>query len=315
MITLILAAAQVMTASPGALRQTELTAGTGRQLVGTLLQAVGTPRATVLIIPGSGPTDRNGNNPLGINAAPYKLLAEGLAARGIATLRIDKRGLGGSRGAGDGNNVTIGRYAADTGSWVTAARQATGARCVWLAGHSEGGLIALAAADRPDVCGLVLLEAAGRPLGGIIREQLRANPANAPILADAERALTSLEAGRRVEAASLPPALGQGLFNPAVQDFLIDELRYDPAKLLAAYKGPVLVVQGGTDLQVKPADADRLVAARPGVARADFPTMNHILKEAPAARDANIATYGNPNLPLAPGLVDRIAAFVTEKRR
>jgi pimeloyl-ACP methyl ester carboxylesterase len=221
----------------------------------------------------------------------------------------------GSKAAGDPNNVTIGRYAADVGSWVATARRATGARCVWLAGHSEGGLVALAAAGRPEVCGVVLISTAGRPLGEVVRSQLRANPANAPVLPQAEAALTSLEAGRRVDVSSLHPALAQGLFNPAVQDFLVDAFRYDPAKLVAAYKGPVLVVQGGTDLQVGKADADRLVAARAGVERADFATMNHVLKEAPADPAGNAATYADPSLPLAPGLVDRIASFVTSARR
>jgi len=314
MISLMLGLAQVMTASPGAMRQTALTAGPNQALSGTLLQSVGEPRATVLILPGSGPTDRDGNNPAGVRANSYKLLAEGLAARGVATLRIDKRGLYGSRAAGDGNKVTIGLYAQDTASWVAAARKAAGSPCVWLAGHSEGGLIALASAGQPGICGLVLLEAPGRPLGQIVRSQLRVNAANAPLLPQAEAALDKLEAGQRVDVTSLHPALAQGLFNPLVQDFLIDEFRYDPAKLLAAYRGSVLVVQGGTDPQVGQGDADRLTAARPGVIRADFPTMNHVLKEAPLDQAANFATYANPDLPLAPGLVDRIAAFVTGKR-
>ena len=77
----------------------------------------------VLIIPGSGPTDRDGNNPLGVTAAPYRLLAEALAAKGVSSVRIDKRGMFGSKAAvADPNTVTIGDYAADTHDWVEAIR-------------------------------------------------------------------------------------------------------------------------------------------------------------------------------------------------
>jgi hypothetical protein len=86
-------------------------------LKGTLLGSEGVPRATVLIIPGSGPTDRDGNNPMGVAAAPYRLLAEALTKRGVATVRIDKRGMFGSRAAiADGNAVTIADYAAGVGA-------------------------------------------------------------------------------------------------------------------------------------------------------------------------------------------------------
>src|SRR5262245_15965848 len=115
-------------------------------LAGTLL-APGTPSApVVLIIPGSGPTDRDGNGPAGLMASTYRLLAEGLVTRGIASVRIDKRGLFGSRAAvTDPNSVTIDDYAADVRAWVSAIRDRTGAPCVWVLGHSEGGLVALVA--------------------------------------------------------------------------------------------------------------------------------------------------------------------------
>ena len=127
------------------------------------------------IIPGSGPTDRDGNNPLGISAASYRLLAVGLAESGIGSVRIDKRGMFASTGAvADPNAVTIGDYVADVGSWVGTIREKTGTRCVWLAGHSEGGLVALAAAAKvTGLCGLVLIATPGRPHG---RRRARAAP-------------------------------------------------------------------------------------------------------------------------------------------
>jgi pimeloyl-ACP methyl ester carboxylesterase len=286
-------------------------------LKGTLLMPASRPRATIVVIPGSGPTDRDGNSPLGIRAAPYRLLAEGLAAKGIATVRIDKRGMFGSRAAvADANAVTVADYAADVHGWAKAARARTGARCVWLLGHSEGGLVAMAAAQDPaDICGLVLVAAPGRRLGDVIREQLRANPANAPVLDQAFAALDSLGAGRRVDAAAMNPGL-LPLFAPQVQGFLISLLSYDPARLIGAVARPVLIVQGERDLQVSVADARRLAAADPKARLVLVPNANHVLKAVESDdRTANFATYGNPDLPLAPGLVDAIAAFVATPPR
>lgn len=279
-------------------------------LAGTLRRpAPGAP--LVLILPGSGPTDRDGNNPLGVAAAPYRYLADALAAGGVGSLRIDKRGLGGSAGAvADGNAVTVADYVTDTTRWIAAARALTGAKCVWLAGHSEGGLVALAAAGEDGVCGLVLLEAPGRPLGTLMREQLAANPANAPLMADALAALAKLEQGERVDVSGFHPAL-QRLFAPQVQGFLIDMLGRDPAALARASTLPLLIVSGGRDLQVAPADAEALAAARPDAERLTLPAMNHVLKDVPADPAANMQAYADPALPLADGLSSAIIRFVT----
>jgi hypothetical protein len=291
-------------------------AGPTGQLQGTMTGPPSGKTPLVLIIPGSGPTDRDGNSPLGIRAATYRLLAQGLASKGIRSVRIDKRGMFGSRAAAaDANAVTITDYAADVRAWAAALRKRTGAACVTLLGHSEGGLVALAAAaDARDFCGLVLVATPGRPLGTILREQLRANPANAPVLDNALSALDRLEKGQRVPAGDVHPAL-QPLFGPAVQGFLISALAQDPARLVTDYRGPVLVVQGARDLQVSGADAERLKAANPKARLVLLPDVNHVLKTvASDDRAANIATYADPALPLAPALVPAIAEFVLKPR-
>jgi pimeloyl-ACP methyl ester carboxylesterase len=281
-------------------------------LKGSLLMPEGKPRTIILIVPGSGPTDRDGNNPMGIRAAPYKLLAEGLAAKGIATVRIDKRGMFESAAAiPDANAVTIPDYAADVHQWAKAVRAKTGAHCIWVLGHSEGGLVALAAAQDPaDLCGIVLVSGPGRKLGAVIREQLRANPANQAILAEAEAALASLEAGTRVDTSKMNPAL-LPLFAPQVQGFVISLLSYDPAGLARQVRLPLLIVQGERDLQVSTADARALAAADPKAKLVLVPGANHVLKAVSSDdRAANFATYADPSLPLAPGIVDAIADFV-----
>ncbi|QBE62262.1 alpha/beta hydrolase [Pseudoduganella lutea] len=298
--------------------------GPGGPLKGEMLspgpligQPVGPPAGTpigpvALIIPGSGPTDRDGNNPLGIRASTYRLLAQDLAGRGITTVRIDKRGMFASAAATpDANAVTIADYASDTGAWIAALRQRTGAACVWLIGHSEGGLVAMAAAkSQAGVCGLVLVSAAGRPLGEVLREQLKANPANAPLLAQAMPAIDALEQGRNVETAALHPAL-LNLFGPQIQGFLISAFSYDPRRLLAGYRQPVLVVQGTRDIQVGEADARLLKQASPHAELVLLPDVNHVLKRV-ASEDlrANHAAYADPDLPLAPGVGSAVAGFI-----
>lgn len=307
-----LALAAVLAASAAAAGERQIEApARGGPLRGTLLA----PRAgspVVLVIPGSGMTDRDGNSPGLMRAAPYRLIAEGLAAHGIASVRIDKRGMFASAGAlADANAVTIGDYAADVRAWIGAIRRETGAPCAWLLGHSEGGVVALAAAQSaPDLCGLVLVATPGRPMGEVLRWQLQASGAGAPLLDPALSAIDALEAGRRVDAATLPPAL-MALFRPAVQGFLIDLFSHDPARLIAAVRKPVLILQGTRDIQVGARDAERLRQAAPATELRLLPDVNHVLKTVGTEdRRENVATYSDAHLPLAPGVIDGIAGFI-----
>lgn len=284
-------------------------------LEGSFIDA-GKGAPVVIIIPGSGPTDRDGNSPMGITAAQYRLLAEGLAAKGVSSIRIDKRGMFGSKAAiADANQVTVAAYADDAHAWARKARALTGAPCAWLVGHSEGALVALAAGqDQRDLCGVIAVSGMGRKFGAVLREQLRANPANAPLLAAAERALTSLESGKKVDPSTLPPPLAP-LFNAAVQPYVIDLLAQDSAALAGRLKLPLLIVHGDADIQTSVADARALAAAQPQAKLVIVPGVNHVLKAvAKNDRAANLATYADPSLPVAPEVVTAITDFVKPKR-
>lgn len=303
-----------VTAAPLAAAGTSIEApGPAGPLQGTLLGPSPAHGPVVLIIPGSGPTDRDGNSPLGVRAASLRLLAEGLAARGVTTIRIDKRGMFGSAAAvPDANAVTIEAYAGDVHSWITVIRQRTGAPCIWLLGHSEGALVAMAAAKKPrDLCGLVLVAAAGRRLGEVIRDQLAAKPAMAPLLSQAGAVIDALEAGKTVDVELMSPPL-QRLFAQPVQGFLIDAFSYDPPRLLKGFTRPVLILQGQRDLQVSEADARLLQQADPQATLVLLRDVNHVLKTvASDDRSANAATFSDPDLPLAPGVVDSIVDFLS----
>ena len=275
-----------------------------------ILPAKGAPM--VLIIPGSGPTDRDGNNPHGVQAASYRLLAEGLGEQGVGSVRVDKRGMFGSHAAvEDPNAVTIDDYVQDAGVWIDVMRSRTGAGCVWLLGHSEGGLVALAAAARlKNVCGVILVATAGRPLGEVLREQLSANPDIAPLMDAANYTIDELSAGRHVDVSRIPPELA-ALFGQPVQKCLIRTCALDPPDLASKTHKPVLIIQGERDLQVSVADAKRLNEAAPNATSALLPDTNHVLKTVRSDdRNENIATYFADNLPLAPGVVDAISRFV-----
>jgi uncharacterized protein len=287
----------------------EITAG---ELRGTMVNARNS-NPVVLIVPGSGPTDRDGNSAGGLSTNAYKLLAEGLIEERISSVRVDKRGLYGSAGAGDPNNVTPATYAADYGAWIDAikAERGPGSGCVFLLGHSEGALmVSLAAEGRKDVCGLILVAGIGRPMGEVMRRQIRDNPANAPLVDDAMRALDALEAGQHVDVSTMHPALQQ-LFAPAVQDYLISVVNIDPVEAVRRAGVPTLIVQGKTDLQVTVEDA-KLLDRAPKTKMTLIDGMNHVLKKAPMDRAENLATYADPTLPLARKLVSRIEDFIDD---
>ena len=281
-------------------------------LAGTFLDA-GAKKPVVLLIPGSGATDRNGNSLASIKPATLRLLAEGLAEHGISSVRIDKRGMFGSaRAIPDVNNVTIRDYVTDVQSWISLIQHQTGVSCVWVAGHSEGALVALASASSvKPLCGLILLSAQGRPPGEVLRSQLHAEPGAQVILPQIDGALNDLEAGKTVDPQTLHPGL-RTLFRPAVQHYLIDEMHYDPAKLAAAYQGPMLLVQGGRDAQISPvADFAPLKAAAPKADALYLPDANHMLKDVQGPDKADfMKAYTDSTVPLDPKLVPHIAEFV-----
>jgi alpha-beta hydrolase superfamily lysophospholipase len=277
-------------------------------LSGTLLKPPGIERPpVVLLISGSGPTDRNGNQG-GTGPAELRQLAEQLAERGIASLRYDKRGIGRSVLPGlREENLVLDSFVEDAAAWLGWLQQRSDLGPRFVAGHSEGGLIAILLAKRTSVSGIVLLATPGRRLGDVTRDQLSRSGMAPALRTEALAILAALERGEAVANVSAPLL---PLLRPSVQPFMRSMLVLDPAQDLRALRLPVLIVSGGHDLQVGPDDAARLAAARPDAARLDIPGMNHVLKIAPADPAGQQDAYANPDLPLAPGVGDAIATFV-----
>lgn len=266
------------------------------------------PWPAVLLIAGSGPTDRNGNS-VGLPGPnnSLKLLAEALARRGIASVRYDKRGVGGSRATLTAEaDLRFDMLADDAAAWVRRMRLDPRLSTVTIVGHSEGSLLGMLATQSASADAYVSLEGAGRTASIILHEQL-ASRVPAPLAAQADSIMAELNAGRTVD--STPPAL-MALFRPSVQPYLISWFRYDPAREIAKLPVPVLIVQGTTDIQVSQEDAKLLAAADPRATLVTIDGMNHVLKLVPADMTQQMKSYSDPSLPVAPQLVDAIASFV-----
>jgi pimeloyl-ACP methyl ester carboxylesterase len=274
---------------------------------GTLVLPAGCgARPVALVVAGSGPTDRDGNQPT-LRARPYALLASALAAQGIGSLRYDKAGIAASAKAAPAeSDLRFEMGAADAALFVDRLRADPRVSKITIVGHSEGSLVAILAAARSPVDAYVSLAGAGRPSAQVLREQLAKNLTDAALLAKANTILDSLASGHTV--ADVPKEL-LALFRPSVQGYVISWMKHDPAADLAALAVPsVLVVQGSTDIQIAVADAQRLAASRPDAKLLVIDGMNHVLKAADASNASQRDAYTNPALPLVPELVSALVA-------
>lgn len=323
------AQAPVKDASPGIRPETTFIAEpvTLETPNGTLYGTLERPQSrsavpVVLIIAGSGPTDRDGNSPLlkGPNNS-LKLLAAGLAAQGIASVRYDKRGIGETGKAMQlaaekaktplrEEDLSFETLIDDAVRWGKQLHADRRFLSLTVIGHSEGSLIGMVAAQKIGAHAFVSIAGAGRPLQEIILDQVRSQ-LTPDLLKTTEHILEQLAAGKTVE--SVPAELSM-LFRPSVQPYLISWLRYDPSKEISKLRMPVLIVQGTTDIQVRPADAKRLADGNPGAQLLLIDGMNHVLKKVPNEQDKQVSSYSDPTLPVAFDLIAAIGRFVNENR-
>lgn len=261
---------------------------------------------TVVFVSGSGPTDRNGNQPMGGSNAIGQL-ADSLAQLGISSLRFDKRGIGESQLSDMSEEaLLLDTFVYDLIAWIDylSKEQSTD---VILAGHSEGALIATLAAQRhSSVVGIITLAGAGRTADSLMIQQFQRQPAFVAVAADS--LFRQLREGLPVQA---PPFL-QGLFRPSILPYLSSWIKFDPAAELGKLDMPVLVVSGDADLQVFAEDANRLnEAARQGDLLV-FTQMNHVLKSVTSPAD-NMASYTDSHRPNYPGLAAAIYHWIFTK--
>lgn len=261
----------------------------------------------VLIIAGSGPTDRDGNSPLGVSGNTYKMMAGALGKNGIASLRYDKRMIGQSSTTTKEKDLRFEDYADDAIALVGMLSSDARFSKVIVMGHSEGSLVGMmASADQP-VAAFISLAGAGDRADKILTDQMKSKP---DFVQEAFKTIMdSLKRGKFTD--RVDPSL-YALARPSVQPYLLSWMMHDPAREIKKLKIPVLIVQGTTDIQVTVGDAEKLKKAKSDATLLIIPGMNHVLKEAPADREKNIETYKDPNLPLKPELVTGVVGFINK---
>jgi pimeloyl-ACP methyl ester carboxylesterase len=262
----------------------------------------------VILIAGSGPTDRDGNNPMMKNNS-LKMVAEALSAKGIAVLRYDKRLIAKSQVPDlKEADLRFDTYINDVSDWITKMKAEKKYAKIIIAGHSEGSLIGMVAAHMSQVNAFVSIAGAGDPADQILKKQLSAQPKMVQDLCFP--IIDSLKAGKLV--ANVSPMLNS-LFRASVQPYLVSWFKYNPATEIAKLTIPTLIIQGTNDIQISTEDAKNLSSTAKNGQLLMIENMNHVLKIVPVDKAANIQSYSNPSLPISQQLVDGIIQFVKKQ--
>ncbi|MGN7810652.1 alpha/beta hydrolase [Flavobacterium sp. 22076] len=275
------------------------------QLYGTLTVPDDVNKCPVaLIIAGSGPTDRNGNNPMMKNNS-LKMLAEALAKNGIASLRFDKRGIGESKASAvTESSLVFENYTEDAKSWINFLKQDKRFTQLTVIGHSEGSLIGMIAGAKANK--FISIAGAGESADKLLKSQI-SSKSNKQVEDMTFPIIDSLKAGNKVN--KVDPLLNS-LFRASIQPYLISWFKYDPQIEIKKLTVPVLIIQGNNDLQVSVKDAENLSQANKNAELIIIDKMNHVLKIIDGDKQANMASYNNENLPVSETMVNKIVSFI-----
>jgi len=275
-------------------------------LNGTLYAPIKQNNATklVILIAGSGPTNRDGNQ-IGLTNNSLKLLAESLVNNGIAVYSYDKRIFAQmASGKLDEASLTFDNFIDDAKAVILYFKNQKKYHSITVAGHSEGALIGMVAANG-NANAYISIAGAGRPIDEVLLEQIEKQ---APFLKEeVEKSLATLKSGNTFE---LKNQMLASLFRASVQPYMISWIKYNPQNEIKKLQIPSLLINGDKDLQVSVQDAQLLQQAQPNAQLHIIPNMNHIFKVIKGDDTENKASYTNPELPICVELTSIITTFI-----
>jgi alpha/beta superfamily hydrolase len=275
-------------------------------LNGTLYTPLKQNNATklVILIAGSGPTNRDGNQ-IGLTNNSLKLLAESLVNNGIAVYSYDKRIFAQmASGKLDEASLTFDNFIDDAKAVVLYFKNQKKYHSITVAGHSEGALIGMVAANG-NADAYISIAGAGRPIDEVLLEQIEKQ---APFLKEeVEKSLATLKSGNTFE---LKNQMLASLFRSSVQPYMISWIKYNPQNEIKKLQIPSLLINGDKDIQVSVQDAQLLQQAKPNAQLHIIPNMNHIFKVIKGDDMENKASYTNPELPICIELTSIITTFI-----
>ena len=264
-----------------------------------------------IIVPGSGPTDMDGNNVAGLKTDCYKLLAEKLKEGGIASFRYDKRSVGKSIPKNKDEVIIFDTMVNDVVSIIFAIKEMKQFERIYLVGHSEGSLISLLASKAEPVDGIISVSGVGKNAVELLIDQLQ-KQLSTPLVKDAKKIIKSLKKGNFYKGDI--PVLLQSLFNVANQSYFIFWFKYDPKKEISSIKIPCLILHGSRDSQVDFSNSKLLKFGNKNARFKIIENMTHVLKEI-KNRNEEQATYIDPSYPIPQDLIDEILGFIRGNTR
>lgn len=258
----------------------------------------------VILVSGSGPTDMDGNTSLTLGRNDSLVqLAKALKKKGSSTLRYDKRTAGKSAQSITTEEMDFDLFVDDCEEIIRYGKE-QGYKKIFIAGHSQGSLVAMLAAAKEKVDGVISLSGPGFPIDVTLERQIT------PQLGADSREITIIK-GLRKGVIDNTVKEDDPLFSPKNQRFLLTWMEYDPVDAIRELDCPILIIQGSKDLQVDQSEFDKLTAASPKSKAILIEGMNHVLKPV-KDQEENINTYTNPSYRVDGQLIEEIAVFVKD---
>lgn len=278
----------------------------GDTLFGTQIIAENSP-GVVLIVAGSGPTDRNGNNPMNLKTDAYKKLAEALAAMGWSSVRFDKRGIASSSASVENESDMLPSYYVRDIAGILLQLSAHYNQIV-LIGHSEGALLSGQALAKYDLSyPFISLEGPGRSLDVTLKEQLKTK-LNEDLYSRASAKIDSIKEGHTVHDQHF---IWMSLFRKSVQPYMRELFSMDPCTIYPQLKGMVYIIDGGHDIQIMEAERTQLKGCLPNAEFVTMPKMTHVLVDSENPNDTQV--YNQPELPLSSDLIKALDTILNQQ--